>query len=61
MRAYDRKEAEKKMAKQKNSKKDDIIRLRNAGKTRREVALLLGITEDMVMYYDIRYGGLEGV
>lgn len=58
MRAYDKQEAAKKRSKQ-NAKKDDILRLRNAGKTRREVASMLGITEDTVEYYDIRYGGFD--
>ena len=60
MRDYDRKEEGKKLSKQ-SKKRDDIVRLRNAGKTRREVASLLGVTEDMVDYYDHRYGGLESV
>ena len=57
MRAYDKQEAAKKLSKGK--KRDEIITLRKSGKTRREVALMLGITEDTVEYYDIRYGGFD--
>ena len=58
MRAYDKEAAAKKLTRQ-SKKRDDIIRLRNEGKTRREVALTLGVTEDMVDYYDVRYGVLD--
>lgn len=54
MRAYDRNEKPKKI----NEKREAILRLRKAGKSRREVAIELGLPDHVVAYYDVKYGGL---